>query len=275
MPLPLRETVDRFEVQFTEQLNQLRLRSQGCEALSTELSSIRDEIVALEKTDHVPTDEELRQLRQRRDHGWALVRGVWLERAPHDTVEVTQFAGETTLADAYQRSVLAADVVADRLRREAERVTKRITLCERQTRLQQRLTAEEHQLVQLHEQHDQLQAGWQQLCAPLPIRTPLTPREMRGWLDRHAQLKTTAFERDRCHAQLQQTLHRQADCRSRLAACLAGLVECSPVEHSLEHRELDELFHMAVSLVEAESNTAARRDQLRGRCCGQKKSCRR
>ena len=67
----------------------------------------------------VPSEAELKLERQRRERGWRLVRGVWLEGRPEDA-DVARFTAElspsASLAEAYEKSVGRSDDVADRLR---------------------------------------------------------------------------------------------------------------------------------------------------------------
>ena len=61
------------------------------------------------------------QIRDKRDRGWQLLRRQWL-----DDQDVTQeslaYAPNQPLAEAYEGYVQEADNIADRLRREADRV---------------------------------------------------------------------------------------------------------------------------------------------------------
>ena len=63
----------------------------------------------------------------RRDHGWRLIKAAWLENlSPHEDVVsfLAEFGPSGTLAAAYETSVLRGDELADRLRREADRVAR-------------------------------------------------------------------------------------------------------------------------------------------------------
>ena len=86
----------------------------------------------------------LQAARDRREEGWKLIKSAWLDSAPEGeecVAFMAEFARADTLATAYERSVQHADTLADRLRREADRVARR---AEWQSQL------EEHQLGRMH-----------------------------------------------------------------------------------------------------------------------------
>lgn len=257
LPLPLGETVDYFESEFADCREQLRVRGDKSAQMRTELGEILEQLAALERTDHLPTEVELRELRQRRDHGWTLVLNVWQQGWPEDAPEVSEYAEDAPLAEVFQRDVRQADLVADRLRREAEHVAKRATLSERKSRLEQQLAAEQGQLAVCRQQLDQLQAKWAEHLAPLPVSPRLTPRELRGWSQRHAQLKALAADMDGCRAQMQRGLDRLAACRGRLTDSMVRLEE-----RPRKNQTLRELLGLATSLANRQSETDSRRATL-------------
>ena len=98
------------------------------EQVSKEKETIRERASSLRSLafqQDVPSEEAVLAARRRREDGWRLVQADWLEgaRGGEDLAAfLAEFAPAGTLADAYAQSVRHADAVADRLRREADRV---------------------------------------------------------------------------------------------------------------------------------------------------------
>ena len=107
---------------------QRRKRQALAERLSKENESIREcqaRLQSLTLQQDVPTEEAVAAARGHREEGWRLIKAAWLESAPADedhAAFLAAFAPGGSLAAAYEESVQRADALADRLRREADRV---------------------------------------------------------------------------------------------------------------------------------------------------------
>jgi hypothetical protein len=188
--LPSRETVDRYETAFN------KLNAEGVH-VDEDLHHTQGDVAELDRrldelrlAGAVPREEDLVRTRQRRDQLWQAVRRAWLDddNTDHDA---NPRATPGSLAETYAGSVGQADEVADRLRREAERVTRQAELLaqrEKAATILEHLAAQRHILTaERRQQHEQ----WQQLWQSAGI-TPLSPREMRSWLDRQGILTQRA-----------------------------------------------------------------------------------
>ena len=186
LPIPSKETVDQYEFTFRTldtDMHQLRTATQKTQAESAELHRQLDE---LRLAGSVPSEDDLASARERREHLWTRVRRAWLER--HDARQNTDAPGvPPDLATAYEDAVEHADEIADRLRREAERVARQATLTtqhDKAVKTLEQLTADRDLLeAEVRQQHER----WRLLWHPAGIM-PLPPREMRTWLERHAKL---------------------------------------------------------------------------------------
>ncbi|EYF05828.1 ATP-binding protein [Chondromyces apiculatus] len=126
--------------------------------------------------------------------------------------------------EAYAELVKQADTVADRLRREADRVACLARLlADRKAAegAQEQLDAEQKALAA---REQELEAAWDALWAPSGI-APRSPAEMRGWLSRHAAL-CTGVDRlreaeDRVDAMTQQLAALGEELRTALEAAHA------------------------------------------------------
>jgi uncharacterized protein YhaN len=193
LPVASIETVERFEKQW--------LAAEGAlSQLAAKLAETRAEAARNERAlktllaaGDVPSEADLAEARASRDAGWQLIRRLWLEKAALDEA-ARAFACELPPDRAYQARVEQADDLADRLRREADRVAKRAQLAgtqEFQAAQIGALTGE----IQAHESAlAALQTEW---AAQWPGLKPLPPREMRAWLQKHARiLEHAATQRD-------------------------------------------------------------------------------
>ncbi len=257
LPVPLKETIERFEADFAETIEIQKSKKAKQEERSTELAQVCEEMAALRKTDHVPTEEELRRLRERRQHGWDLVRKVWLESCSIRSPEISEFAGESGLAEAYELAVAKADQIADRLRREADRVVRLATQLERKSQLESLLVALQSSIEENEGDRRGLQSNWCRLWEPLGIEQPLTPREMRSWLDRHAELASLAREIERGTNQLQATEERYTKCAERMTLQLTKIGERIPV-----HARLCDLLAQGTRVLEEEHAARVRRAEI-------------
>src|SRR5205807_47273 len=99
-----------------------------------------------------------------------------------ETAAAAEFDDEHALPDAFEISVRAADEVADRLRREADRVAQKaeleaaIATCDEElVELQRRLELKDAENARYVEE-------WTAAWAPATL-APLPPVEMRAWLE--------------------------------------------------------------------------------------------
>jgi len=184
---------------------------------------------------------------------WQHVRHLWLEgEAPHWISDTQQTPRD--LAEAYVDSVDHADEVADRLRREAERVTRQATLLaqhEKATKTLQRLAQDRDDLdAGLHQERQQ----WHSLWKSSDI-TPLPPREMRIWLDRHAKLLQRAEHMRQHRHKISHLYGRLHEHDAAIRQALASLGE-----HSLaDGTTLNVILERSEALVEVIDNAVRQR----------------
>ena len=143
-------------------------------------------LARLQGEGEVPGEADLDAARSRREQGWQLIRGRYLDGKP-DPSALAGFAPDGDLASAYERSVAAADEAADRLRREAGRVAEKAGLLADREQATRKLAA-------LGTRRDEAEAlsrtertRWLDLWRPAGFE-PLTPREMLTWQREAAKL---------------------------------------------------------------------------------------
>jgi uncharacterized protein YhaN len=254
LPMPLEESLSRFEREFTAAENRLSQREQEAERCERETADSQRELEALRLAGDPPTEEDLKKVRDWRTWGWQLVRDAWEVHSSEPVSDHGGFVAEgASLADAYAESVAAADDLVDRLRREADRVTKLAALqanlddCLRQAgQVAQRQTAAQAAL-------DTLRARWTELWRLTGLE-PHSPAEMRFWLGRHEKLRE-AFLRVR---ERKETVAQHG---AALELAREELLACLPTSESTANR-LDSLLDRAQARMDEVTALANRRANL-------------
>ncbi len=121
LSLPLSETVQQFENEYSDIADERRGLRKDRKNAEKELKSVLSEIKKLEYAGEVPSEENLIQVREKRDQGWQLLRRQWLE-SDDVAEESLAYDPKNSLPEAYEGQIKQADQIADRLRREADRV---------------------------------------------------------------------------------------------------------------------------------------------------------
>lgn len=219
------------------------------------LRDVARDVDALRRAGDVPTEIQLATARGERDAAFRPVRS-----ASDEGVAATRSSLE-----AYERSLVAADELADRLRREADRVAQLATLTAERAALERDLEGQGERAAGFAERAARLDAGFAARWAALGI-APLTPTEMRTWSERFAELVLLDGERARVE---RERSDRQGDLQTwqgewTEASAVLGLSSGAAPEE-------------AIALLEATSEVLRRvdeADQIRGRIEGMKRDAR-
>ena len=183
LPLPVPETIDGFEQRFNHGENGLKVSRDEYGALEKDILSIEKQLEQLRLEQEVPTEADLLDARRKRDRGWRIVRTHLAGKNPTDgrtDAFVSDFPPAADLQEAYERSVRDADDMADRLRREADRVAKKSSLLAEKKMRDALLTAAGRRIQVGESELADLHRAWRSVWQPAGI-TPNTPREMRIW----------------------------------------------------------------------------------------------
>jgi len=192
LPVPADETILRFAGKLKEADAAQADCLKHIKEIERELDGVAEELDAMQRAGDVPTEADLNDARATRDASWQRIKAHWVDGQDDGEAAV--------LPEAFERAVVHADLLADRLRREADRVAKQANLLARQARCERDLSESKVQLTACREAREQLQTEWGQLWAPAQIM-PLSPEEMRAWRAQFQQLLTAintlrAQERD-------------------------------------------------------------------------------
>lgn len=191
LPCPSSESVARFEEQFAAARRDLDTRNQEKMAVAADLAAVEAELQAIAEAHDVPSEADLEAARALRTDGWRLVRGRLEGRDPQpEALEAfsAPFEASAGLADTFETSVQRADHIADRLRREAEQVSRKGLLEAKRRAARRKLADLEAGLAEARTRQAELERAWQALWAPAGV-APLTPAEMRAWLSEVAAIR--------------------------------------------------------------------------------------
>lgn len=175
----------------------------------------------LRRAGDVPTEALLAATRARRD-------ALWIELkeggAPTKSRRARPAAHDTA---AFESAVRDADDVADRLRREADRVARLAAALAELEAAQRACTAGRGALAEAAQRIAAARDEWLALWEPAGV-TPRAPAEMREWLTRHARLVELAAERDAKAADLATSRAELDVLRTELARALAAAPVAPP-----------------------------------------------
>lgn len=255
--VPLKETVNLYENNFSE-VNKQREKHDGQECTARdEAGNAVKKIEALQRAGDVPTEEQLYDVRKTRENGWGLVRADWLEGGANGEA-VRDFAGEKPLAEAYEDNVHRSDEVADRLRREASRVAELAQQESNKAHSVEQLRILTQERESLEVRYVSLSDEWREQWSSTGIENPLSPTEMRAWLDRCNEAKRLA-ERAREAQQDFENLRQRIEAnRDALGKCLAAVNEAALAPDELLSSNLDQ----CIAVIERIESTTQRRAEL-------------
>ena len=186
LPVPLSETVQRYDERLQDIAARWKRNEERLGEARNEAEEISRRVDTLQRAGAVPTEEDLERARARRDAGWKLVRKSWLDGAPGPE-EPIEFDREGDLSAAYEAAVRGADEVADRLRREADRVAQLAQLLAGRAGSLSKMAEFERIRGELAAEHTGTEAEWLALWRPAGL-VPLTPREMQTWVSKREKL---------------------------------------------------------------------------------------
>ena len=154
------------------------------------------QIEELHLQQEVPTEEDLQKIRAVRDRGWQLVVDKLAGNALTDgqiDAYIRELLPSGTLPEAFQSSLAQSDEIADRLRREAERVAAKAKLFADRSAFKKQLDHLKTEHDKALNARDDLDKQWLELWQPAGI-TPRSPKEMQPWLQNHNNMADKAAE---------------------------------------------------------------------------------
>ncbi len=226
LPVPSAETIERYDREFAQAEKEISRLQDQCHDILTASQEVQVKLDALHLVGDVPSEADLQQARHRRDQGWQLVQQVLGGGASQPDEAVTEFIGEFDpngdLTSAFAASMLKADTIADRLRREAERVAQQAEFTAQLQQLEEKLGQAQAALEAARQRQAEVQAEWRAQWKPAGIE-PLTPGEMASWRNHQQDLVKQADEIRREQAALDRVTEEIKAHKAQLNECLAAL----------------------------------------------------
>jgi len=261
IPVPSMETIGLFEDQTAEAKIKYGSLKEDYEKIQRTLADVERQIEELRLQQEVPTEEDLQKAREQRGRGWRLILHA-LEGKPVLDQEIGDYIKEVgfskRLSEAFENSVHKADEIADRLRREAERVATKAKLLADQTSHKKRLGHLKTEIDAAEKVKEKLVKEWMLLWQPAEI-TPRSPKEMRAWAQNHMALATKAKE-IREHQARVDRLKEEIDVHLKsLNQCLKNIFE----PHSADGETLTDLIKRSKRVIRAEDELHNKIKQLR------------
>jgi uncharacterized protein YhaN len=254
-PLPTEETLQRFAETFQAiEEEKRRLEESITEALQ-EQRRTEESLQALRLVGEVPTETELRNARDCRDQGWRLLKRQWLD-GDDVAVESRSYTDGRPMPDVFEAAITGADDIADRLRRESQRVHEQAAAQSRLDACRRRSADAKAALQAVAERFSALEQSWRDAWKATGI-SPRSPREMSAWMGKATLLRDKAGRGDELQRKVD-ALRRSREAqlrnlRSALAAC--GQTQLQSVEQSELRAFLD---HAESCLASLERNASSR-----------------
>lgn len=233
LSLPLSETVQQFEKKYSDIAEERRDQEKARKTAKKELNDANVEFKKMEYAGEVPSEEELAKVREKREHGWQLIRRQWLD-GEEVSEESQAYDPEKSLPEAYEGYVVRADHVADRLHREAERVANSASLRAQVETLENSLAENDKITADLDSRAQELDKAWTLVWKRLGI-TPLSPKEMSGWLVEIDKLRYKVGEIFKKEKEIERDRRRRQELKDALLQELQDMGEQDiPAEETLD-----------------------------------------
>ena len=190
---PQAEAIEWHRQELGRLKQQLDRGGEDLRAARQELIALDGQIEAWRRGEAVPSEDELIELRRNRDAGLYCLRQRLSGQAATEekTDFIHRFAPGRSLMDAVEGSVRDCDSLADRLRREADRVARGHGLKSQREEKRRLIANAESNLERWQAEYGQALASWSAIWEALGIM-PEVPEVMTGWLSQVERLRDRA-----------------------------------------------------------------------------------
>lgn len=246
--LPSGQTLARYKDEFQALEDEADRLNDNIAEAQKEQRHIETSLRALQLSGEVPTEDQLVDARERRDRGWQLLKRQWIDQEDIAADSQAYVVG-APLADAFEQGIANADEIADRLRRESQRVHEQATAQARLDACRQLSTDAASAVQRIAQQRQELEGSWHALWAETGI-VPLPAPEMSTWVEEVARLREKIGQGDElrstANALALDREHQLANLTRALSACEqplpTGLPQSTPQAQDalrplLEHAE--------------------------------------
>lgn len=256
LPLPPEKTIDEFEKAFDAVDDDLKRAQGDLAGAKGKIAEIDSNLGTMKIAGEPPTEADLTAARGLREQGWALVRSAWLTGERDEAAEMA-IDPSLPLEEAYEKRVVDADMVADRMRREAEAVAHKANLLAERKRQEDRIEELWRGIEQLQGQRETLEGEWTSRWASAGL-VPLSPREMQSWMAYWKELKRRAAEIRIQDGHVRMLAEELEKTRGVLLNRLSALGEAAPPVNA----SLEEILLRVEGIVRSEKDLHIRRGSL-------------
>ena len=185
---PSKENIQYFEDKYAQFKQQTNRNIETKHSLEQEILTLKVREEAIHRQGSVPSEKDLQSARAYRNTLWHILRRQWVG-AEDVSSEVAQLKLQASLPASFDKELITADEVSDRLRRESGRVATLAALQGELSSVQAQLEIAISKEKQFSTLQVQLDAQWKSLWVICQVQ-PGTPREMRAWLEVFEQLRS-------------------------------------------------------------------------------------
>ncbi len=183
LSIPARESVEVFLERVATHERELAANEQALRALALEQERITRELDVFARVAALPSEDALTALRAARRAAWGQLRALQSDAKRWQAAFSGAGTGPALLAE-IEALTERADELADRLRRELERVAAHERLLAERASCERSLSQLQKTRGELELRQRQTDEAWRALWADSGVE-PRTPREMRGFVDEH------------------------------------------------------------------------------------------
>ncbi|MEW4561011.1 AAA family ATPase [Bremerella sp. JC770] len=188
LPLPLEPTIHRYESELQSLAEQIRVAEVSVRETADELATKNDELLRLEQSAELVSEEQLQVARKQRDQTWQLLRGQLTGKEQNLSTESNQ-----TQADTFDQQLSETDQLADGRYHHAQMLADQQAMQATIRRLKERLASREQHLTKLNSSRQETWEAWTQEWKQVEL-TPKSPAEMLPWRGAYLALVETHCE---------------------------------------------------------------------------------
>jgi uncharacterized protein YhaN len=232
----LNETVKKFEQDRALLLQKLQKVMEHIQTQFEAIESHEGRIRDLESLSEIPSEDKLLKVRSKREEGWHLIR----KKLHQGSVEgqLDAYTEGRALETVYEEQVRDADQIADKMRLEAAKVGEKNKLLSDIDNCKKKITELQTEELRLKEEFGMWERAWLELWKPSAI-IPLTPEEMREWLDKYSQIRLFVQEYEKLQETIKDLEAKKKEFKQALITALSQIVSIT------EDKSLVELLSLA------------------------------
>jgi uncharacterized protein YhaN len=254
LSLPLDKTETRYAGALADVDRRIKKARDDIERWNDDLADIVERLAAMKVAGDLATEDDLKAARQARDSGWALVRGLYVDRHAGLEEAARRFAPDGRVAETYAAQVRDADRAVDSLRTRAEESAK-LALLRRQAAVLETKKADVAETLKiLDQERSALLSEWRVLW-PAGLITVQSPGEMSEWLARRRDALASADSQEEERDVIRERIGQESQARQALAVAITAF-DAPPADGGLEA-----LRDQAHSIIEENAAAKSRHDK--------------